>query len=761
MTGNFIKNVSVSTKQAVASMLALLLVLAPALSAREQCTIQKSATDLQLRAADATLNQASPTNNYSGSPTFTVQSRSQNRNERALIQFDLSPLPNVGVKAASMILSFSSFPGAARTYRTYGVTSFYSEGSVSWTNRFTTATPASSTAWGAAGGDYNGTATDSETIPSNGTTCPATRATTVTFDVTNDVLNAYNGGTNFGEEIIDSAENSGITRTTNFYSKEATNSACAPQLQVTYMQNVSNLTATPGNGSITLNWTNPTPLTGATVLEPYQGTLILRRATAPVDKNSYPTDGNNPAMCSTLGNGTVVFNNMTNANTFTDSGACGGLTNGTTYFYKVFVRDSANNYSTQSANGTTSSAYTAEVSATPAATAANRYSSNWVDATYSNDLGAPSVYPNDVIMVGTGTDLLFGVSATNGVRPYPPVSLGGAVTSRSPIIGAAQSVLGEDVIYVGDSSGYLYGIASATGQILWVVDPNGSTTNAFTGGAAVRIASLLGTGVLPYDLVVLGTNIAGNTSGNQIIGVNGSTGAMVWTVTGNSGSNPKMDIINSTPLIDYKNNAIWVTSRSAGGTAQPSLWKLNPTNGAVLATAKLGDTDSSPALNDAGTVLFVGTNAGVIYAINPATGQPFSASSNYNANDAAIVGYPIAVTSTTPNDTVIFSGSANVHAVNYNTSTNTFSAAWSTPVTVPSAPITFTGLGTVYVGGNDGLIHEINLATGVDDFDVTVNLLNGYNNEPAFVGNPSLDLLLNRVYVSTNDQRAYSFPFPF
>jgi len=764
MSGNFRRSVSVSTKQTVVFLVVLTLTLAPALSAREQYTIQKSATNSQLRAADATLNQASATTNYSGLPTLTVSSHSGNRNERALVQFDLSALPNVGVKAASMSLYFQSFPGAARTYGTYGVTSFYSEGGVSWTNRFSTATPASTTPWGAAGGDYNGTATNTQTIPSNGTSCPATTPTKVTFNVTNDILTAYNGGTNFGEEIKDSAENSGTARTTVFYSKEAANSACAPQLQLTYVQNVTSLAATPGNGSVTLNWTNPTPISGATVLEPYQGTLILRRASAPVDKNSYPTDGNDPAMCSTLGNGVVVFDDKTSANTFTDTGVCGGLTNGTTYFYKVFVRDTANNYSTQSAGGTTSSAYTSEISATPAATAANRYSSNWVNATYSNDLGAPSLYPGDVIMVGTGTNLLFGVNATTGVRIYPPVSLGGSVTSRSPLIGAAESALGADLVYAGDSSGYLYAIAADTGQIIWVVNPTATTTNAFMGGGAVRLTALLSPPGTPiYDLVVVGTNIAGNTTGNQIIGVNGSTGAVVWSAAGNTGSNPKMDIINSTPLVDYVNNVIWVTSRSNGGTAQPSLWKINPTTGKVLATANLGDTDSSPTFNTASTVLYVGTNAGIIYAINPATGQPFTGTSHYTSNDGSVVGYPVVVTSSLNIDTVIFSGSTAVHAVNYNTLANTFTPAWANPVTVlvPSAPATYPGLGEIYVGGNDGLIHEINLATGVDDFDVTVNLNNGYNGDPAFVGDPSLDLLLNRLYVSTNDQRAYSFTFPF
>lgn len=755
-------------RQFLVGLLVILIAAPPLLYAEEQFTIQKSATNTQLRAADATLDHGNPNTADGALPTLTVATSNASKNERAVVQFDTSALPNVGVKAANMVLYIQTRPGRSRTYQTHAVTSFYTESGVTWNSRFSTATPASSTAWTTAGGggDYSGTVTASATVATNSVVCPAANQTAVTFNITADVQNWYNGGTNFGEEIIDSNETTGTGGTTVFYSKEATNSTCAPQLVVTYVQNVTNLAAAPGNGTVKLTWTNPTPITGATVLQPYQGTIILRRTNVPVDKNSVPADGSDPGLCATVGSGVVVFDDKTSASSFTDNGVCGALANGDTYFYKVFERDNANNYSSQysTATGVSSSAYTAEIAATPAATAAGQYFSNWVDATYSNDLGAPSLFPDDIIVVGTGTDLLFGISATTGARIYPPVSLSGPINSRSPIIDSADSALGEDVIYAADNDGLVYAVATATGQILWVVNPTNTTGNSFTGGGGVRVTSLLTPPGNPaYDLLVLGTNLGANTTGNQIIGINGTTGAVVWTTTGNSGSIPKMDIINSTPLIDYKNSAIWVTSRSAGGTTQPSLWKLNPTTGAVLATADLGDTDSSPTFSDNGSILFLGTNAGAIYAINPATGQPFSASSNFASGDGPIIGYPAVTTSTYPYDIVVFSGATAVHAVKYNYVTNSFSTAWATPVTilVPSAPVTYTGLGKVYVGGNDGMIHEIDLASGKDDFDVIINLDNGYNNEPAFVGNPSLDLSLMRVYVATNDQRAYSFNIPF
>jgi hypothetical protein len=62
----------------------------------------------------------------------------------------------------------------------------------------------------------------------------------------------------------------------------------------------------------------------------------------------------------------------------------------------------------------------------------------------------------------------------------------------------------------------------------------------------------------------------------------------------------------------------------------------------------------------------------------------------------------------------------------------------------------------VYVGSADGKIHELDAVTGVDGKQRTAN-----TGQPGIVGDPSLDLVLSRIYVSTNDQRAYGFAFPF
>src|SRR6202035_1898000 len=151
-----------------------------------------------------------------------------------------------------------------------------------------------------------------------GTAALTAASTTAKFNITADVQGWYNGNPNYGTLIKDQATNDGFT--TVFGAKAASN-ATSPELDVTLVQNVTGLTATPGNGSITLNWTIPGLIGTAVPGETYTGVVILRRTGSPVDKNSFPTDTVVPALCSTVGSGTVVFVDATKQTTFTDNAA--------------------------------------------------------------------------------------------------------------------------------------------------------------------------------------------------------------------------------------------------------------------------------------------------------------------------------------------------------------------------------------------------------------------------------------------------------
>jgi hypothetical protein len=147
-------------------------------------------------------------------------------------------------------------------------------------------------------------------------------------------------------------------------------------------------------------------------------------------------------------------------------------------------------------------------------------------------------------------------------------------------------------------------------------------------------------GITPaIDVVFVGTKDTGTTTANKVYALNGSggnvtttgggggctsttvaKGGILWTYTGTA-----MDIISSTPYVDYTNNTVWVTSRSNAGT-QASVWKFNAANGALIMSwnnGALGESDltasagidSSPVPNADGAFVYVGTNAGNLKAI--------------------------------------------------------------------------------------------------------------------------------------------------
>jgi outer membrane protein assembly factor BamB len=226
----------------------------------------------------------------------------------------------------------------------------------------------------------------------------------------------------------------------------------------------------------------------------------------------------------------------------------------------------------------------------------------------------------------------------------------------------------------------------------------------------------------------------------------------VWSVVGDVGGTPGLDIINSTPWIDYAHNAIWVTSRSAGSSTQPSLWKLDPNTGAILATLNLGDIDSSPTMTPQAEVLFVGKNDGTLYAIDPLNAQVLA---SYQSADGPVRGYPLVANFTSPFQIVI-SGSSKVQMVTFDLRTRTFTPNWRTNIVQPSAPLGFADIGRIYVGAGDGKLHELVLATGDDTKQRVVNPV-----QSVIVGDPSLDVMLSRIYVSASDGRVYAFSYPF
>jgi hypothetical protein len=699
-------------------------------------------------APNAWVNQASASFNSNGSTTLQVSSGPANTNQRSLVEFDLSTIPSSGIKSASLTLFMSTAPTASRTYQVRRITSLWTRSSVSWTNRV------SSTAWGTAGGDVAAvTAT---------TNSGAVNNVALTWTVTPDLQQFFGAAIpsgNFGWMVQDMNEGQNPARTAIFSSNTGAN---VPSLKVQLVQNVQGFTATAGNAQIILNWTYP-PTIG-TVLSPTTGVLILRQATNAIGAATVPADGTTYTVCSsTISGATVVFNNTTMAKTFNDSATgnnpgCAPA-NDTIYYYKVFTQDAAHNYSE---NGATSNFVPMTV-ARPSATASNREAATWLASTGATTLAAPGLIPGTVVVVGSNSNLVSGVNPSSGAPVFNPVSTDGAITGRPTVLDSSTAALAQNVAYIPDSDGFVYAMDASSGAILWMTNPTLLATNGFTMAASVVVRSLsnlFGSSYLrTTDLVVVGTRNAATTSTNQIVGLDGSTGATVWQVIGNSGGTPAMDIVVSNPYIDYKNNAIWVTTNSNGGATQPSLWKINIATGALLAIANLNNISSSPTSTLAGDVVFVGNDSGTLFAINPANAALLA---SFAGGDTKVIGTPVLLTNSSPY-TVVFAGARKIQAVTYNASTKTFSSigagTWSTampgtPSCAPSAPVGFSGLSNVYTGCGDGNLYQLDAGSGA----ITGTLIGRAGD---VMGDPSLDLQLNLIMAGNTDGRVFTFPIPF
>src|SRR4029077_470098 len=248
---------------------------------RERKILQKRTTapsDSQNRASDAWIDQANTGTNHGSDGTLQVAS-SNGKNQRALVEFDLSSLTNSGIMLATLSLFMSTAPSQSRTYQARRLTNLWRESDATWANRF------SGIAWTAAGGDNDGVTTQTATT---GTTSNVT----LNWDLTAAVQQWFGAATpiaNYGAQIMDGTENSATARTATFSSKEAATEANRPSLTVEFVQNVTGLTATAGDSQVTLSWTYPAAV--GTVLSATNGVLIVRQSGRTVPSTVVPPDG--------------------------------------------------------------------------------------------------------------------------------------------------------------------------------------------------------------------------------------------------------------------------------------------------------------------------------------------------------------------------------------------------------------------------------------------------------------------------------------
>src|SRR6266566_1736628 len=536
-----------------------------------------------------------------------------------------------------------------------------------------------------------------------------------------------------------------------------------PTLNLHYLRDVTMSAPTLGISEITLNWTFPMGSTNAN----YDGVLFAKQAGsvapsfAPADGTVYNT-GAQPVAGQFIAANTGAFATVS---AFDENGDNSIVLPGTQYAYKAYTHDAtaiagaASPAAPHYSFGTTST----QTNTTVTGGGANK---NWSYKTSATTLAAPALDPGNIVVTGGNDNIVHAMSVTNGQRNYQPGGtsglIGGAIQGRPPLIAAGDTSNPTcknvcAVAYVAGGDGTVYAFRADTGALLWqtAVLTTGAGSG-FLAAPAVEVKSFSGVGYLnAFDLVIVATrNVgAGSTTNNRIFGLNGNTGATVWTF--NPGN---MDIVNATPYIDYVNSMAWVASRSIGGIGQPSLWKINTNTGSLSASFNLNDIDQAPTQNFDGRVIYVTTNGGVLYAVrtdinNCATGSA--------ALGVTPRGFPIPVETAALNDDVFFSTSTGVSKIHViyplaACAPVTFTVSpggWVNPAITNPSSLMFTPppqAEFMYVASSDGHLYKINPTTGA-------NAANRLINAGATIGDPSFDTVIQKFYVGDSTGHIFSF----
>jgi outer membrane protein assembly factor BamB len=547
------------------------------------------------------------------------------------------------------------------------------------------------------------------------------------------------------------------------YGSRRNSVANQPALNLRYLRDVTMNPAAPGISEITLNWAFPAGSTNAN----YDGVLFAKQTGsaaptfAPADGTVYNV-GAQPLAGQFIAANTAAFATVS---ALDENGDNSVVLPGTQYAYKGYTHDATAITGAASAAaphysfGNTST----QTVTTVTGGGANK---NWSYKTGATTLAAPALDPGNIVLTGGNDNAVHAMSANNGQRNYQPGGTsgvtGGTIQTRPPLIAASDTSHPTcknvcAVAYVAAGDGTVYAFRADTGALLWqtAVLTTGAGSG-FQAAPAVQVKAFAGAGYIPaFDTVIVATrNVgAGSTTNNRVFGLNGNTGATVWTF--NPGN---MDIVNATPYIDYVNNMVWVSSRSIGGVAQPSLWKINTNNGSLSASFNLNDIDQAPTQNFDGRVIYVTTNGGFLYAVRTDI-------NNCAQNSAALGvtprGFPIPIETAALNDDVFFSTSVGVSKIHViyplaACAPVTFTVSpggWvNPPITNPSS-LMFTSppqAEFMYVSSSDGHLYKIDPTTGA-------NAANRLINAGATIGDPSFDTFTLKFYVGDSTGHIYSF----
>jgi hypothetical protein len=315
-----------------------------------------------------------------------------------------------------------------------------------------------------------------------------------------------------------------------------------------------------------------------------------------------------------------------------------------------------------------------------------------------------------------------------------------------------------EVVFAADQGGKVYAVDGATGAELWAEHTTGAT--AIQAGVAVQLAAYSDAAFqTQYGAttdIVLAASKNGGTN-NQLYAIKATDGTLAWSFNGTLEPGTAVSDITGMPYVDYSRNRIYVATRAPGGVR--SLWVINSLNGSSIPCSgtdcNLGDLNASPTVSYDGTTLYVGNVGspdGNLYALNAST-LALKWTFPLGAGNGSLQGF-VWEDYSTPGRLYFTTTTGKVMCVQDNGASAT--ACW-TPTTVPGtlscSPVACLStpllLNRLFVGGDDGRVHQIRPTDGVaeDNLDIAVTPLKTVGDVSTETG--------DEIFVSTEDGKIY------